>query len=75
MAIDDPTYPEDPTDVIPFIPTELSKDLQIIKIAKLEEELSDSNSKLGLALNAVHRMRRLLLEIRNITTHVNFDES
>ena len=71
---DDKTQPKEPSHVVPFNPKALPNDPQKIRIAELEEKLSEARSQLGLALNSVHQMRRWLLQIRNITTHVNFDE-
>jgi hypothetical protein len=61
-------------DIVQFPPKDkLPNDPQAARIAELEETLSQTRIELGHALNAVHKMRRWLLQIRTITNNVNFD--
>jgi len=69
----DGTPLENPSTIIPFIPSHLPKDPMTDRIAELEQKLSETLAELGHALNSVHQMRRWLLQIRTISGNVNFD--
>lgn len=66
-----PIPPEEPTPraVIPI--SALPKDPDTVRIAELEETLSQTRTELAYALNQTHQMRRWLLQIRQISNNIN----